>query len=336
MARQVVFLTLYFLLLPLCVSAQRNFTAVSYNCENLFDVRHDSLKNDEEFLPDGERAWTAARYRQKLNDIGRVILQCGGERENWTLPDLVGLVEVENDSVMLSLTRRSMLRGAHYNYVMTSSPDERGIDVALLYNPFRFRLIHSEQIVITPLPRQRPTRNILYSTLLSAYGDTLHAFVVHAPSRSGGQHLTEDYRLFVVDKLLEKIDSIRSAAPMPKILLMGDFNDYSHNKSVKKIIASGMEEASSDAVGKYHPQEVVGTYYFRRQWESLDHVFVSSAVKSLRCFIYDADWLLDTNDAGNHTPRRTYLGTHYHGGVSDHLPLVLHFHFPETNTSLLP
>lgn len=308
--------------------AQRTFTAVSYNCENLFDIRHDSLKQDGEFLPDGERHWTFSRYYKKLNDIGRTILQCGGEGEEWALPDVVGLTEVENDSVMTALTRMSMLRGAHYNYVMTNSADVRGVDVALMYNPFRFKLFHSEEIIIPTKPQQRPTRNILYASMSTAHKDTLHIFVVHAPSRSGGQYLTEDYRLFVVDKLLGKVDSIRAISATPKILLMGDFNDYSYNKSIKRIVDYGLQEASLNAVGKIHPQEVLGTYCFQHQWESLDHIFVSQAITATQCYIYDADWLLETDAAGNMKPRRTFLGPHYHGGVSDHLPLVLHFSIP--------
>ncbi len=91
-------------------------TFVELNCENLFDTRHDSLKNDVEFLPEGSYHWTPYRYWHKVNHLG--------------LPDLVALCEVENDSVLFDLTKRSAIRTAGYEYVMTDSPDERGIDVA--------------------------------------------------------------------------------------------------------------------------------------------------------------------------------------------------------------
>ena len=311
------------------MSAQRRYTVVSYNCENFFDVHHDTLKHDMDFLPDGERHWTFSRYCQKLNDIGKTIVQCGGEGKNWSLPDLVALMEVENDSVLHDLVHHSMLRGAHYKYTMTSSPDVRGIDVALLYNPFRIHLLHSEQIIIPPIMQQRPTRNILHATLCTASGDTLHTFVVHAPSRSGGAALTESYRLFVCDKLLGKIDSLRTTSVMSHVLIMGDFNDYSYNKSIKKIVSAGFSEISSHAVGKFHPDDVLGTYCYQHRWESLDHIFITPDIISLQCFIHDAPWLLERDEAGHIRPRRTYLGPYYHGGVSDHLPLVLHFQFKE-------
>ena len=108
------------------------FTFVELNCENLFDCNHDSLKNDTEFLPDGSYRWTRTRYWRKLNHIGQAVLACGDGQDGWQLPDMVALCEVENDTVMRDLTRRSLLRSARYEYVMTDSPDERGIDVALM------------------------------------------------------------------------------------------------------------------------------------------------------------------------------------------------------------
>ena len=113
------------------------FTLVELNCENLFDCKDDSLHNDNEWLPDAIRRWTHKRYWQKLNNIGQEIIACGEtEGGAWALPDLVALCEVENDSVLFDLSRRSLLRKAGYDYVMTCSPDERGIDVAAIHLPF--------------------------------------------------------------------------------------------------------------------------------------------------------------------------------------------------------
>ena len=76
------------------------------------------------------------KYWQKLNRIGQTIIACGEDSSGWTLPDIVGLCEVENDSVLFDLTRRSLLRKARYEYVMTASNDTRGIDVALFVFSF--------------------------------------------------------------------------------------------------------------------------------------------------------------------------------------------------------
>ena len=305
-------------------NAQRTYTLVSYNCENLFDIRHDSLKNDHEFLPDGERRWSFSRYWRKVNDIGRVILQTGGQGNEWTLPDIVGLVEVENDSVMHTLTRRSLLRNACYNYVITNSEDDRGVDVAMMYNSNRMRLLTHENMKSPVVEGIRRTRDILYASLATAYHDTLHVFIVHLPSRASGQYHTEGYRIRLVNQILAKVDTLQAAGAR-NILVLGDFNDYSYNRSIKRITESGFHEVTTGVRGLFHPDMVCGTYYFRQEWGSLDHIFVTSTITPKKCFIFDADWILEEGSGGVLKPRRTFLGNYYHGGVSDHLPLVLRF-----------
>jgi len=136
------------------------FTFVELNCENLFDTRHDSLKHDEEFLPTSALRWTPYRYWRKIDHISKDILSCGELDSIAVVPDMVVLTEVENDSVMHDLTRRSLLRGAGYDYVMTSGPDLRGIDVALMFSPYAFRLINNHAIRITP-PEQLRTDAVI-------------------------------------------------------------------------------------------------------------------------------------------------------------------------------
>ena len=121
------------------------FRVMSWNVENLFDTHHDTLKNDNEFLPDAIRHWNYTKYKKKLADIARVITAVG----EWNPPALVGLCEVENDSVLRDLTQRSPLKELNYRYVMTNSPDLRGIDVALLYQRDLFKLISFHSIQAT-------------------------------------------------------------------------------------------------------------------------------------------------------------------------------------------
>ena len=310
----------------MAMTAGQSYTAVSYNCENLFDINHDSLKNDTEFTPNGVRQWSFSRYRRKINDIGRVIVQIGGKGEEWSLPDIVGLVEVENDSVMHMLTRKSLLKDAGYNYVMTESADVRGIDVALMYNTMKLKLLAYESIRIPQVKDYRSTRDILHVTLRSTKQDTLHVFVVHSPSRRGGQYNAEEQRRMVIENLVCKINSLNTSdSSKNNIIVMGDFNDYSYSKPLKNIINAGLKEVTEGARGLFHPDEVLGTYYFKQEWGSLDHIFTSKNVLTEKCYIFDANWLLEKTNSGALTPKRTYLGEYYKGGVSDHLPLVLKF-----------
>ncbi|WP_025837266.1 endonuclease/exonuclease/phosphatase family protein, partial [Prevotella scopos] len=252
--------------------AQTRLTIVELNAENLFDTRHDSLKNDYEFLPDSPRHWTRTKYWQKLNRIGQTIIACGEDSSGWTLPDIVGLCEVENDSVLFDLTRRSLLRKARYEYVMTASNDTRGIDVALLYSPFSFRLIKADTIRVIPMKEMRPTRDILHVAGEIESGDTLHVFLLHAPSRMGGELYSRPFRMHVMERLCSAIDSLRSAYTDPKLLVMGDFNDYKDSPSLRLLYEHGLINVSAGVKGNNGAK---GTYRYHGEWGSLDQILVS-------------------------------------------------------------
>jgi endonuclease/exonuclease/phosphatase family metal-dependent hydrolase len=293
-------------------------TLVELNCENLFDCRHDSLKQDTEWLPDAVRKWTPDRYWRKVNNIGQEIISCSPE----SLPDLVALVEVENDSVLRDLTRRSLLRNAGYEYLMTSSPDLRGIDVALLYQPFSFRPVCYDYLDVTPLEDMRPTRDILYVQGETVGGDTLHVFVVHAPSRFGGEKVTRPNRRVVMERL---IGAIRLLPPDAKVIVAGDFNDYADSPSLLYLEEHALHNVTKGVVGSHGAQ---GTYRYDGRWESIDHILVSPALLGFaeQVYINDAPFLLEEDKKyGGVKPFRTYNGYRYQRGFSDHLPLVVRF-----------
>ena len=295
-------------------------TFMELNCENLFDTRHDSLKNDQEFLPDGSYKWTPYRYWAKLNHLGQEIVA-----QSDPVPDFVAMCEVENDSVMFDLTKRSLLRNAGYEYVMTSSPDERGIDVALLYQPASFALLHSHSIRIKPLPDTRPTRDILYASGLLITGDTLHVFVVHAPSRRGGEVVSRPYRLLVASQLAEAVDSVYAISRDAKIIIAGDFNDYADSPALQYLYEHHLINISADAKGSHGAK---ATYRWHGEWRSLDQILCSPslAARKQSSVIGDLPFLLEDDEKyGGKKPYRTYLGPRYLGGYSDHLPLVVQF-----------
>ena len=302
------------------------FTFVELNCENLFDCRHDSLKNDTEFLPDGAYHWTRTRYWQKLDRIGQTILSCGVKEQTWQLPDMVALCEVENDSVLHDLTRRSLLRNARYDYVMTNSPDERGIDVALMYSPYSFRLIGSHSVRVKPIKGMRPTRDILYASGVTASGDTLHVIVAHLPSRRGGEKYSRPFRMMAARQVAAVIDSIyNTVSAEAKIIVAGDFNDYSNSESMQLLCSKRMIGVSKGAKGHNGAK---GTYRYQGLWGSLDHILVSIPLADIatECYVNDAEFLIERDEKyGGVKPRRNYLGPRYLNGFSDHLPLVARF-----------
>lgn len=292
------------------------FRVMEWNVENLFDTVHDEGFSDEEFLPQGSHHWTTSRYKHKVKEIMKVIAAVA---EDNGMPDLIGLCEVENDCTLTALTRHSSLRNMDYHYVMTHSEDVRGIDVALLYQPFSFRCIEHRSIRV-PSREQglRPTRDILYvkgvirSHKSPTGKDTLHVLVAHLPSRAGG-YAGDRNRKLAAATLWGVVDSIL-VKPSAKVVLMGDFNADS-----KDLVFRNSPLILTD------DPEVSGTYSFRGIWQWLDHILISASVSSsapARPISYP--WLLEEDRSyGGHKPRRTFHGPIYHGGVSDHLPLMI-------------
>jgi len=294
-------------------------TFVELNCENLFDCRHDSLKQDIEFTPDGARHWTRTRYWEKLNRVGQTIASCADR-----MPDFVALCEVENDSVLHDLTRRSLFRTAGYEYLMTCSPDVRGLDVALLYQPAMFRPLCYEEIEVPLVKDMRPTRSILYIKGESWRGDTLHVFIVHAPSRYGGKSYSEPFRLQVHKVLAEHVAPLRQG----NVIVAGDFNDYATDKSLRHLEELGLTNVTKSTKGA---RGAKANYRHEGYWGNLDHVLVSPSLTNLvdTAYVNDQPFLLEDDEIyGGKRPYRSFVGYRYHRGFSDHLPLVVRFRFP--------
>jgi endonuclease/exonuclease/phosphatase family metal-dependent hydrolase len=305
-----------FITLP---SKSQSLTLVELNCENLFDYLHDEGKDDTEYLPEATRHWTKKRYWRKLNNIAQELLSCSDE----TIPDLIALCEVENDSVLRDLTRRSLLRNAGYEYLMTSSPDVRGIDVALLYSPFSFSPVRSYPIRITPIEGMRPTRDILYACGETVLGDTLHVFVVHLPSRYGGERYSRPFRQTAADRLCQSVDSILAVTPDARLVIAGDFNDGPDSPILRQICHHGLHNLTKEAHGA---NGVRGTYRYKGEWERIDHILASPSIynKVESARIHSPLFLLEEEKLyGDYRPRRTYNGMRYQPAYSDHLPLVV-------------
>lgn len=296
-------------LLPVIFTHGQRFRVATWNIENAFDTAHDVGKDDYEFLPSAERKWHTGRYWRKLRGITQTLAA-------MELPALVGLQEVENDTVLRDLTRRTALWPARYRYVITNSQDNRGIDVALLYNPKVFSLLSWHAVRV---PNQehglRPTRDILVASGLRGK-DTLHVCVVHLPSRRNNNRATRQSRTLAVQTLCNVLDSLKGK----KVLVMGDFNAEPGDGIFSLLVSRLTTTMPTDRSTLYDKR---GTYYFRGVWSFLDHILVSPELhenclgKAQECRF---PWLLRTN---KQIPHRTYGGTSYLGGISDHLPLIL-------------
>jgi predicted extracellular nuclease len=308
-----------------------------YNVENFFDCVNDSLTNDSEYLPGGMRGWNYAKYKQKQANIAKVISAIGG----WEAPALVGLCEIESDKCLVDLTRFSGLKNFRYKFLHHESPDIRGIDVALLYQPTQFKPIHDQAIHINfPNAPNTKTRDILYAAGIVPSGDTLHVFVCHFPSRLGGELESDDKRNYVASVLRTKVDSLFTRNQEANILIMGDFNDFPTNESILKTLsAKPLSDAISTAnlynlMYKMHT-EGKGTNKHEGDWGALDQIIVSGNLlnqkgkiftNQINAHIFDADFLLEDDKTFlGKQPFRTYVGMKYHEGFSDHLPVYADF-----------
>lgn len=341
---------LFFLLLTACsltgqAQAVRDtavFYVMSYNVENLFNCRHDSLKDDYEFLPDATRHWTPYRYWKKLDNIARVIRAVGG----WELPALVALCEVENDSVLFDLTCRSILRKSTYRYLITNSEDERGIDVALLYQRELFKPLQTRHIRIKkPRKDSRPTRDILHVTGKILSMDTLDVLVAHLPSRTGGAKQSDAYRQMAAEQIRAITDSLAQVRERAQIIVMGDFNDYPNSRLIQETLGAEkppMTSTQADSRKLYHllaeqaeTQRHQGSYKYKGVWQWLDHILVNGNLlkedtpfhlSEAQAGVFAPPFLL-TEDLqfGGVKPLRTYHGMKYQDGYSDHLPVYARF-----------
>ena len=296
-------------------------TFVQLNCENLFDCRHDSLKEDTEYTPDGKRQWNRDRYWNKIKNITQELAGCCGKD---TLPDLITLCEIENDSVMNDLTRRALLSRLGYRYIMTASQDKRGIDVALLYNVMSFKPINHRSVTPDDNNDTHPLRDLLYVSGRITSGDTLHVIVVHAPSKFGGEKKSLARRMVVMEKTMELVDSIRHTDGNARIIIAGDFNDTAESLPISYLEKQGLFNATKHAKGSHGAQ---GTYKYKGKWESIDHILVSSPLlhSVISTCVCDSPYLLyKDNKYGGYKPRRTFNGFRYDPkGYSDHLPLLI-------------
>jgi hypothetical protein len=275
--------------------------------ENLFDTQHDTLKNDSSFLPDGMHHWTYRRYQTKIDRIAQVLINIGG----WESVPLVGLCEVENARCLRNLCYK--LRRFHYKYVHYDSPDERGVDVALLYDSTRLSILNSRALSLSL--DGDATRDILYVSVLYEQRDTVHVMMCHLPSQLGGASNTDWKRQRAKSLIQSQIDSIFLFQPSANIVVMGDMN-------------TSAQDDLTGMVNLMIPIQKMGqgTHKYQGIWTCLDQFYVSQSIASkATATIFSPRWLLE-EDAKylDYKPHRTFIGFRYNDGYSDHLPIVLH------------
>ena len=290
-------------------SQQKKFmvhTVAFYNFENLFDTINNP-NNDEEWLPEGLQRWTSEKYKKKLENLSTVLMQIGKNDKQQDAPSLIGGCEIENRNVLEDLVKHPNIIKYDYGIVHFDSPDKRGIDVALLYQKKHFKPTSSINI---PLIIYRGNNNekdketeedkidkdkieIAYDNrvytrdilLVTGFldGEEINVLVNHWPSRSGGEKKSSPFREAAGRLAKKTMDSIYNKNPNAKIILMGDLNDGSYNKSVKVGIGAKLKKSEVQQFGIFNPFEQMfkdgnSTLFYRDSGDIFDQIMVSEAL----------------------------------------------------------
>jgi hypothetical protein len=334
MMKIIYFIT--FLLLGKYISAQTTVIAF-YNLENLYDTVDNPLVNDDEFTPKGVKKYGTAIYKDKLFHLATVLSSMGTNHDPLGA-SIIGVAEIENDTVLTDLKNHFLLRERNYRFIHFNSRDLRGVDVALFYRVNKFTPIYSTKLeVVLPNGAKQAsfTRDILYvkGILLK---DTVHFFVNHWPSRRGGEERSAPARESAAAVCRKTIDSIFRITPNAAILVMGDLNDNPSDKSIVQTLKSSGNKNALRPDELYNPwvafmDRGIGTLAHNDAWGLFDQILLSRSFLNTKqpgwqfqeAFIFYRPYLTEINGKYRGYPMRTWDGNTYHGGFSDHFPTYI-------------
>lgn len=309
-----------------------------YNLENLFDYEDDpNNTGDDEFLPTGPYAWTQDKYEQKLSNIARTISQLA--RESCPVgPAVIGIAEVENERVVKDLVSRSEVSQMGLKYVHYDSPDRRGIDVALLYNPRLFHLKSSKTYTLV-IP-DNPTFRTRYQVLVSGQmaGEPVSFIVCHWPSRYGGAASSP---LREASAALSKhiADSIHAANPAEKVVIMGDLNDDPKDKSCAEVLGATRKRKDCTADGYFNTMwplydNGIGSLCYQDVWCLYDQQIISGnfltdkskqTLTFWKAEVFNREFLTTSEGKKKGYPKRSFLNNVWQDGYSDHFPTITYY-----------
>ncbi len=310
----------------------KSFSIAYYNTENFYDTIDDPDVLDNEYTPEGSMRWTEKRYRNKVGKISSVIARLGFD-ETGHPPLFCGLSEIENSRVLKDLVESENLGKYDYGFVHFDSKDERGIDNALI---FRKNLLHFKgaeairQVFKEENGRIDFSRDGLYVKFMLKQ-NLIHIFIVHFPSRAN-ENEKKNYRNQIMENLRERMDQILALNPEAQIILMGDMNSDPDDQDAMKILRTSRDKNPVNNQ-LYNPMfnfdKNTGSLKYMDQWILFDQILFSksflSPMKNQFSFssahIYNDKSIRDWDKNFEGAPFRTYAGTKYLGGYSDHFPI---------------
>ncbi len=343
MKKSWIFTLLLISLIAMGFAQQKPYKVMFWNIENFFDTINDPEVLDDEFTPDGIKAWNGAKYVKKLANVERVLFDVAALDKIY--PVVIGFSEVENRSVLEDIVATRKLAPASYRIVHYDSPERRGVDVAFIYRPDLFKLEGSFPVKadVPSLPNFR-TRDILtmWGTI---EGEPFYFMVAHWPSRLGGKEASAFKREALGAQMYRLADSVRKANPAVKVVAMGDFNDDPIDPSIEDYMqAKGdlKQVAEHQFFNPYHEmlRKGEGTLAYGDAWNIFDNIVVSENLakgstgklklqrdKQTKYYghIFRGHYLFQKEGQYKGYPLRTYVSNSFQNGYSDHLPVYIYF-----------
>jgi hypothetical protein len=340
MMRKITFIAL---LLSLVVTAEaqqqvRAGLIAFYNLENLFDTIDTPGVLDEEFTPGGPNKWTGSRYLEKLDNMALAISRIG-EDDGWSGgPAVLGVSEIENRQVLEDLAAHPLLKESNYQIVHYDSPDLRGVDVALMYRPRFFRVTGSASPSLALTDESGEPVFTRDQLVVSGVfdGEPMHFIVCHWPSRSGGEVTSRPRRNAAAALSRRLVDSLIAEDSNAKVFVMGDLNDDPVDESLQKYLrASGKPDRlrNGELYNAMFPlfRKGVGSLYYRDGMNLFDQIIMTpsllgndySSYKLAQARVFNSTFLVQKDGQYKGYPLRSFVGTVWQGGYSDHFPVYV-------------
>lgn len=305
-----------------------------YNLENLFDTI-DNENNDAEYLPNGANKWGSMKYNSKLKRMSYAISQMGIDQTPVGLA-ILGVSEIENKGVLEDLVKEPVIANRSYQIVHYDSPDKRGIDVGLLYNPRLFTVTNSKSYRLKTDDEKFFTRDQL---MVSGYlmGEKIHLIVNHWPSRSGGEERSKPKRNAAAGLTRSIVDSLYNVEPEARIIVMGDLNDDPQDESCAVILGAKKNAEDVKPGDMYNVfwktlENGTGTLSYNDQWNLFDQIIIShelthgdkNKMRLWKSEVFYRNFLIQQEGRYKGTPLRTHSGGVWLDGYSDHLPTLIY------------
>ncbi|WP_027387910.1 endonuclease/exonuclease/phosphatase family protein [Chryseobacterium gregarium] len=302
-----------------------------YNVENLF-LPDPKPKHKLDPTNSGLRNWDERKYQNKLFRIAHVFKLI--KEDNGILPFMIGLSEVSGRKVLEDLVQKEPFN-SEYGIVHYNSMDERKVDVAMLYDKRKIEIIHSEAITFLfetsdkSTENYDTTRDVLYSKV-KYKGKEIDVFIAHLPSQRE-KNINGPKRAFILNEVRKRILTLMGHNEK-NVIFCGDFNENPDDENLVKVLYDDLQnKVLENPFQQLFSAKRYSTFHYRSGL-LFDQIILSKSFFSndnVLSFqdaeVFSSGKISSRDRKFEGRPFRTYSGTRYLGGYSDHFPVFVRF-----------